>query len=265
MEVLTITSLLLTLLAHGVADFILQTQAMVLQKKQGRWRGYFTHGLTILLTSCFFLAGYRWRPVLQYTLSITLIHLLIDLLKWIISQNQLEMPWFLADQGLHLVSIGIIWNFFQSDLTESPAVNAIWSALGMPEAISVFSETFPRFNLNSMELLITAIMIVYICWGGGLFVQKFLALLNPSGKLGFNGPKETEHIGFWIGVLERLIILTLVVNNSLTAVAFIFTAKSIARFNELNDKTFAEYYLTGTLLSTALAVFGGFLLNRLIA
>ncbi|HOD90893.1 MAG TPA: DUF3307 domain-containing protein, partial [Thermotogota bacterium] len=40
---------------------------------------------------------------------------------------------------------------------------------------------------------------------------------------------------------------------------FILTAKSLARFKQLNDRDFAEYYLIGTLFSVLIALCGGFI------
>ncbi len=59
--------------------------------------------------------------------------------------------------------------------------------------------------------------------------------------------KNEENVGEWIGILERIITLTLVLTGNFTAIAFVLTAKSIARFKELEQsKDFAEYYLLGT-------------------
>ena len=43
------------------------------------------------------------------------------------------------------------------------------------------------------------------------------------------------------------------------------TAKSIARYKELENRDFAEYYLVGTLLSALLAILGGLLLKSALA
>ena len=58
-----------------------------------------------------------------------------------------------------------------------------------------------------------------------------------------------------IGVLERIIILTLWLNGQLGAIGFVLAAKSLARFNQLSDRNFAEKYLVGTLLSVVIALF----------
>lgn len=63
------------------------------------------------------------------------------------------------------------------------------------------------------------------------------------------------HSGKWIGIFERLIVAALSLLNQYSAIAFIFTAKSIARFKQLeSDKDFAEVYLLGSLASVFLAV-----------
>ncbi len=74
---------------------------------------------------------------------------------------------------------------------------------------------------------------------------------------------DSENAGEWIGVLERLIALTFVLTGNLTALAFALTAKSIARFKELEDKQFSEYYILGTSASLVVALFAGMAIRLL--
>ncbi|TMC60860.1 MAG: hypothetical protein E6J17_09320 [Chloroflexi bacterium] len=60
-----------------------------------------------------------------------------------------------------------------------------------------------------------------------------------------------------MGVLERLLIVTFVLTGSSAAVGFVVAAKTLARFKQLDDRDFAEYYLVGTLASVAVAVGSG--------
>ena len=56
-------------------------------------------------------------------------------------------------------------------------------------------------------------------------------------------------------MLERTIVVVLTMYGQFGAIAFVLTAKSIARFNKLSeDKDFAECYLVGTLASSAIAI-----------
>lgn len=87
-----------------------------------------------------------------------------------------------------------------------------------------------------------------------LMLRKYENDLENSGVKG---------AGMVIGIVERVLVLTLVLVNQYTAITVIFAAKSIARFNELKDRKMAEYYLIGTLLSIAFAMITG-IITRII-
>ncbi len=91
--------------------------------------------------------------------------------------------------------------------------------------------------------------------------QKVLKALNEEGNNKETPTESEENVGEWIGILERLIALTFVLTGSFTAIAFVLTAKSIARFNELGNKDFAEYYLLGTSGSMIAAIGVGVLVK----
>ncbi|NQU10634.1 hypothetical protein HQ590_07590 [bacterium] len=55
------------------------------------------------------------------------------------------------------------------------------------------------------------------------------------------------------GVLERLLVFFLVLGGQFTALGFVIAAKGIARFRELEQREFAEYFLIGTMLSLIIA------------
>lgn len=65
---------------------------------------------------------------------------------------------------------------------------------------------------------------------------------------------QVQNAGYLIGILERIIIATLVLQNQISAIGFILAAKSLARFKQLEDKDFAEKYLVGTLVSVTIAL-----------
>jgi hypothetical protein len=49
-----------------------------------------------------------------------------------------------------------------------------------------------------------------------------------------------------------------------SALGFVIAAKSIARFKELDEKGFADYYLIGTLASVLVALLSGVTVNLLL-
>lgn len=67
--------------------------------------------------------------------------------------------------------------------------------------------------------------------------------------------------GRYIGMLERTLMVTLVVSGALSSIAFVIAAKALARFRQLAEFRFGEYYLIGTLSSTLIAVATGAILR----
>ena len=94
-------------------------------------------------------------------------------------------------------------------------------------------------------IVISAYFIVSLF--GAYFIRTMLRRYEKELQIG-----GLKRAGMIIGILERIIILTLVLVDQYTAISFIFTAKSIARFNELKNRKISEYYLIGTLLSMPL-------------
>ena len=90
-----------------------------------------------------------------------------------------------------------------------------------------------------------------------------VSLLCRSLKIYSVGQRGVKGAGKIIGILERFIILTLVLLNQYTGMAIVLMAKSIARFDELRERNFAEYYLVGTLASISFALFCGILMKFL--
>jgi hypothetical protein len=66
-------------------------------------------------------------------------------------------------------------------------------------------------------------------------------------------------IGATIGVLERLLIVGFLLVSAEAAIGLVVAAKTIARFRQLDDRDFAEYYLLGTLGSVTVALVTGLL------
>jgi len=66
-------------------------------------------------------------------------------------------------------------------------------------------------------------------------------------------------IGATIGALERLLIVTFVLTGAAAAVGVVIAVKTLARFKQLDDRGFAEYYLLGTLASVSVAIGSAYL------
>jgi len=97
-----------------------------------------------------------------------------------------------------------------------------------------------------------AILYVLAVWGGNYAVRWVLRqvpeVAEPAGGL--------AQAGRWIGYLERLMILTMILAGAYNGVGFVFAGKAIARFQNREQ---TEYYLLGTFASFAWAVVLGYL------
>lgn len=114
--------------------------------------------------------------------------------------------------------------------------------------------------IHSNHVLKIAIYFVsYLLATGG--VHFVVTLILRQYRLPDGGLKRAGAI---IGVLERIFVLTLVLIGEYSSIALIFTAKSIARFEELKSRKFAEYYLIGTLASILCAMLLGILTRCLL-
>lgn len=57
-----------------------------------------------------------------------------------------------------------------------------------------------------------------------------------------------------IGMLERSLLYVFILQGQFGAIGFVLAAKAFTRFKALDDRSFAEYVLIGTLLSASLAL-----------
>jgi hypothetical protein len=109
------------------------------------------------------------------------------------------------------------------------------------------------FNLSLLYTVFIYIFgYVLAIWVSHIVVRKITKRYKPKDiQEGIIGA------GAVIGILERIFTITFVLVGQYTAIALVIAAKSIARFEELKTKRFAEYYLIGTLSSMLCAIFSG--------
>lgn len=104
------------------------------------------------------------------------------------------------------------------------------------------------FDIDLIVFLKALLAIILICKPSNITIKMILAVYKPGEKE--VQKSSTKQAGRLIGTLERLIMLTLISIGEYSAIGFVLTAKSIARYSKISDEPeFAEYYLVGTLLS----------------
>ncbi len=204
--------LVLTLLAHVLADFQLQSQKMA-DLKNRRLNFLILH-LGIVLLPLLLLGPILPKYLLFFAL-VWLSHALIDLLKYrlnsLIVHRHAQKSAFLLDQILHLMSVS--------------APNWLSERYLMLQAFFFFALTGKPVNILFK-----------------LFFSKYQA--------GEDSGETIAGAGAMIGILERLIMGLSLIFGQFTAIGLVFTAKSIARYNKISEsQSFAEYYLIGSLFS----------------
>ena len=71
----------LLVLAHGLADFILQTNGISATKCENKWQGYASHGLAVLICTFVAVHFYGWKSALLAAGLVTAAHVALDWLK----------------------------------------------------------------------------------------------------------------------------------------------------------------------------------------
>lgn len=120
--------------------------------------------------------------------------------------------------------------------------------------ISIIFDIFDSFGINKNLFLRWILCILILHIPTNILIQNQLTGHKPKEKNN-NLIVIDNMAGRKIGSIERLIMLTFIAMNQYAAMGLVLTAKSIARYDKITkDERFAEYYLLGTLLSTASVV-----------
>ena len=214
------------LLAHLLADFVLQTNKVCKNKTEKKGLSPYLYGHVLVVFGLSWLAawdlGFWWCAL---TIGVT--HWAIDLWK---SYREENVTWFVVDQMLHvgiIAGTAVLW-----------CTNTEWS---LPFDIA------PKY--------IALAVAVIVCWKpSNIFIKLMLKHYSV------NVPEAHSDSGFnagaLIGNIERWLILAFVIMQRYEALGLLIAAKSIIRFGE-KETAKTEYVLAGTLMSIFIAVLAG--------
>ena len=284
----------LAILAHLVADFVFQTDAIAEAKAAPDargWRGLAAHTGIVAICLLPFVAAYGWRG-LEYLVVVAVAHGLIDrtkvVLNWKAAASTKPAPrpapvggpsraaggpepgapeagttpeaapdapgdraWtplpaalFLADQAAHF----IVLLAGASVLLLGHPTLAAWRDAVQAVGGHLLPVSHP---VAALVVIVVLVDLLIVNIRAGFFLVG--TLLAPRGFAGGSEPGP-ERVGATIGILERLAVCILVLVGQAAAIGFVIAAKTLARFRQLDDRHFAEYYLVGTLASVTLAL-----------
>lgn len=226
-------------LAHIIGDFVLQTDAWAKSKREKKLTSvYFylhilIHGVLVMLL----VWNIHFWP---QALTIMALHFLIDVARLYIPSKKHNITFFVMDQLMHILVLASVAVWYQ-DLTV----------------------TFGFLQEPIFLIYITG--IIFITLPASVIVRVMVSRWYQETE---NSQDDSlQDAGTYIGILERIFILVFVLTGRWEGIGFLIAAKSIFRFADIKgnpDRKLTEYFLIGTLLSFATALFTGLIMNWLI-
>lgn len=278
-------------LAHLLADFVFQTERMAVDKfgSGDRARSALLSHVAVVAVVLVPVAAVYGLPGLAFLALTALTHLVIDRAKIVLTRQaeaaairvarELHAPdapawtlggaWtpipaalFMADQLAHVCVLLVGWLVL---LATAPPLDWVDGAARLLMR-GLDPSVFHQAVLGTVVVLDLLIVNVR---AASLFVAT---LVQPEDVVtgGTDHDPATEDprpvregmaspakLGATIGILERLVVVALVLAGQAAAIGLVIAAKTLARFKQLDDRRFAEYYLLGTLASVAVALITG--------
>ena len=218
---------------HLLADFLFQTSAYSEKKRKK---------LNPLLLHCFIyfiIFEIVLLPILQFK-KVFLLGVIISVLHFLIifTKNKLEKSF--PQRRLQ------IWIFSINQLIHFALLIGMNYIFNLENSVSNLYINLQGYeNFKTIILYISVFSIIFE--PASVFIRKLFTSISPKTYLKAN--LEELKAGNIIGKLERIIIAILLLNNQFGVIGFVLTAKSIARFKQMENRDFAEKYLIGTLTS----------------
>ena len=218
---------------HLLADFLFQTSAYS-EKKRKKLKPLFLHCfIYFIVFEIVLLPILQFKKAILLGMIISTCHFLINFTK-----NKLEKSFPQRRLQIWIFSINQLIHFF--------IIIAMYFILNLENSVSNLYIKLQEYeNFKTIILYISVFSIIFE--PASVFIRKLFTSI--SSKTYPKANLEELKAGNIIGKLERIIIAILLLNNQFGVIGFVLTAKSIARFKQMEDKNFAEKYLIGTLTS----------------
>jgi hypothetical protein len=214
------------LTAYLLGNFILQAEWTV--ERIRRFWPLVLRGAVVTLMSYLLLGAFHWRILLVILLT----HVLMAAIKAHMPSD--SIAFFLVDQCVYLVVLFGLACYFPD-----AAKNGWWTAGVKPD--------LTRWYFASLSCISGIILCVP---AGGVLIAK---LIKPfANEVRDNDIAGLTQGGQYIGWLERILVMLLVLMDQPNGIGFLIAAKSILRFGEIKDasqRKVAEYIIIGTFLS----------------
>lgn len=247
---------LLMLTGHFLGDFYFQSNSLAVEKEKNIPK-LFLHCLIYFIVMILVITPIFGSSAFIYALTASIAHLIVDVVKFAYKLNcknkfseRKEAIIYLIDQAVHILCIIFIvlfisakqYTIFYTGLIQSIYENNILS----------FDRIF-SWILGLLIIVNPCKITIKKVLKGFKYESNYSKESNKNSDVHERGGKPNA--GALIGILERSIVLLLLSVGQYSAIGFVLTAKSIARYKKISDDiVFAEYYLIGTLLSNFLVI-----------
>jgi hypothetical protein len=229
------------LTAYLLGNFILRAERIV-ERTRPFWP-LVLRGAVVTSISYLLLGAFHWRILLVILLT----HVLMAAIKALMPSD--SVAFFLVDQCVHLVVLFGLACYFPD-----AAKNGWW--------ITGLKPDLTRWYFASLSCTSGIILCVP---AGGVLIAK---LIRPfANEVRDNDIAGLTQGGQYIGWLERILVMLLVLMDQPNGIGFLIAAKSILRFGEIKDasqRKVAEYIIIGTFLSFGWALLISMLTQKAI-
>jgi hypothetical protein len=214
------------LTAYLLGNLVFQAE-WIIERTRRTWRPVLL-GAVVASASCLLLGTFHWRIPLGILLTIV-----------VMAAIELRLPpdsvaLFLVDQCVRLiVLLGLACCF------PDAAKNGWWTTGARPDLSGWY-----------FGFLSCASGIILCVPAGGVLIAKLIKPLTI--EIRDNDISGLAQGGRYIGWLERILVMLLVLMDQPNGIGFLIAAKSILRFGEIKDasqRKVAEYIIIGTFLS----------------
>ena len=233
---------------HLLADFLFQTSAYS-EKKRKKLKPLLLHCfIYFIVFEIVLLSILQFKKAFLLGMIISVLHFFINFTK-----NKLEKSF--PQRRLQ------IWIFSINQLIHFVILIGIYYIFNLENSVSnLYLKLEGYENFKTIILYISVFSIIYE--PASVFIRKLFTSISSKTYPKTN--LEELKAGNIIGKLERTIIAILLLNNQFGLIGFVLTAKSIARFKQMEDKDFAEKYLIGTLTSFLIVLITVLILKGLL-
>lgn len=241
------------LLGHVLGDFYFQSEKMAQEKiKSIRW--VFLHCIFYCIGMIVVMLVMDSAQGKIAAVIAAILHMIIDMAKYV---------YLLLKQKRRVVTQSLQRNIFVVDqICHIGCLVAVSYWLAVNDCQMMRKEMIYFFEVIGVEgdkLFAWCLALLMIHKPANIIIQKLLMQYKPQ-KVSTEIKKD-NNAGRFIGTIERIIMLIFLAIEQYSAIGLVLTAKSIARYDRISKESdFAEYYLLGTLISTAIVIICSFII-----